>query len=149
MSYRDIDCPQCGRSRVLLSGVCEKCRWDMDNQKYILPSEPLEPTYPHLLPAEAELLALLESSSRVAAIQYHDNDLQIAHKARIVAPAALKRLEEALALVDIAWHLPPCIMCYSKDSECDHDPESPVLECDCKCHEFARRAAALLKGTTP
>lgn len=30
MSYRDVDCANCGRHRVELNGVCEKCGWDHD-----------------------------------------------------------------------------------------------------------------------
>jgi hypothetical protein len=34
MSYRNVDCPNCGRHRVMLGGVCEKCAWDIDGGDY-------------------------------------------------------------------------------------------------------------------
>lgn len=33
-SYRNIDCPNCGRHRVLSGGICEKCSWDVDGGDY-------------------------------------------------------------------------------------------------------------------
>lgn len=32
--YRTYDCPNCGRHRVLASGICEKCEWDTDKGDY-------------------------------------------------------------------------------------------------------------------
>ena len=33
-SYRNINCPNCGRVRVELDGICEKCTWDVDKGEY-------------------------------------------------------------------------------------------------------------------
>lgn len=35
--YRNSDCKYCGRMRVELDGICEKCGWDNDEGKW---SEP-------------------------------------------------------------------------------------------------------------
>jgi hypothetical protein len=32
--YRDVECTNCGRVRVEMNGVCEKCDWDNDNGNY-------------------------------------------------------------------------------------------------------------------
>lgn len=32
--YRPVDCPNCGRHRVLGDGICEKCGWDVDGDDY-------------------------------------------------------------------------------------------------------------------
>ena len=32
--YRDMECPNCGRCRVEIDGVCEKCGWDVDGGNY-------------------------------------------------------------------------------------------------------------------
>lgn len=38
--YRDLDCPNCGRHRVWATGVCEKCRWDVDGGDYVIVTRP-------------------------------------------------------------------------------------------------------------
>lgn len=40
MSYRDLECPSCGRHRVMLDGVCEKCSWDADGDDYATITRP-------------------------------------------------------------------------------------------------------------
>jgi hypothetical protein len=40
--YRDLDCPNCGRHRVLDSGTSEKCGWNMDRQEYDVPFHPAD-----------------------------------------------------------------------------------------------------------
>lgn len=42
MSYRNIDCPECGRHRVEADGVCEKCQWDIDGGDYVSVTRPHE-----------------------------------------------------------------------------------------------------------
>ena len=42
MSYRDLECPNCGRNRVELDGVCEKCYWDVDGGDYVTITRPNE-----------------------------------------------------------------------------------------------------------
>lgn len=32
--YRGVNCPNCGRRRVDIAGVCEKCFWDVDANGY-------------------------------------------------------------------------------------------------------------------
>lgn len=34
MSYRDHPCSNCGRHRVELDGICEKCNWNEDIDAY-------------------------------------------------------------------------------------------------------------------
>lgn len=34
MSYRSHPCPNCGRHRVELDGICEKCTWNEDTKAY-------------------------------------------------------------------------------------------------------------------
>jgi ribosomal protein L37AE/L43A len=41
-SYRNIDCPNCGRHRVQSDGVCEKCLWDCDGGHYASITRPDE-----------------------------------------------------------------------------------------------------------
>jgi len=40
--YRDIDCPNCERHRVMSDGVCEKCLWDVDGNNYVSITRPSE-----------------------------------------------------------------------------------------------------------
>ena len=42
--YRRYDCPECGRHRVDLDGVCEKCLWDSDNGNWAAITRPNEYT---------------------------------------------------------------------------------------------------------
>lgn len=38
--YRGIGCPNCGRNRVQLDGICEKCDWDADGGDYVAIARP-------------------------------------------------------------------------------------------------------------
>jgi len=40
--YRNIDCPNCGRHRIQINGVCEKCLWDVDGKNYASITRPNE-----------------------------------------------------------------------------------------------------------
>lgn len=42
MTYRNEECPECGRHRVQNNGICEKCRWSVDADEYITLEEELE-----------------------------------------------------------------------------------------------------------
>lgn len=48
MSYRNMDCPNCGRHRIELDGVCEKCQWDVDGNDYASITRPNEDEPDHL-----------------------------------------------------------------------------------------------------
>jgi ribosomal protein L37AE/L43A len=41
-NYRDVACPNCGRNRVELDGVCDKCLWDIDGGNYASITRPAE-----------------------------------------------------------------------------------------------------------
>lgn len=38
--YRDIDCPNCGRHRIMKNGICDKCEWDIDGNDYARVTHP-------------------------------------------------------------------------------------------------------------
>lgn len=40
LTYRPTSCPNCGRDRVELSGICEKCGWDVDGDDYAVVTRP-------------------------------------------------------------------------------------------------------------
>jgi hypothetical protein len=40
--YRAVDCPNCGRNRVELDGVCDKCFWDADGGDFASITRPTQ-----------------------------------------------------------------------------------------------------------
>jgi hypothetical protein len=67
--YRNDDCTQCGRMRVLLSGICDKCGWNNDLRYWDNPYAPLMEEVEHgqtavvPLTYEQEVHSILYSSA--------------------------------------------------------------------------------------